>query len=125
MKVTVEPIKNGAHAVRVWLNEHDDSAPDSGADIDTMAVIEPLNQYECEVSLTLGALSDDVNVRIGFKALELGYRVLHFRRAAGGPASRWAKYQKTVNGMDYYTVDLLEASAMLQTPMDCRLDRRD
>jgi hypothetical protein len=112
VKVTVAPIRDNSHGVRIWLKE-EDGTPDSGADIDTMAVLEPLSQYDCEVTLTKGELSDEANIRIGLKALALGYHRLHFHRAAGGPVSRWAKYQKTVNGMDYYTVDLRAAAAEL------------
>lgn len=112
MKVTVTQVRDSSHGVRVWLNE-DDGTPDSGAEIDAMALIEPLNQYECEVTLTKGELNDEANIRIGLEALALGYRVLHFHRSAGGPASRWATYVKTVDGMDYYRVDLLDAAAKI------------
>jgi len=113
MKLTAIPINNGSHALRIWFGEEGDTG-DSGEDIDTMAVLERLSENECEVILTKGRLSDEANIRIALKAIELGYKKLHFLRSSGGPASHWAEYQKTVNGMDYYTVDLVKQLAVYE-----------
>jgi len=113
VKLTATPLRDGSHGIRIWLHE-DGSDGDSGADIDTMAVLEPLSQHECEITLTHGTLNDEANVLIALKAIEMGFKVLHFHRSAGGPASHWAEYKKTVDGMDYYTVDLVKQLAVYE-----------
>jgi hypothetical protein len=86
---------------------------DEGQTIDVVCNIIQMNQYECIVTHALGHLSDEVNVAIGLKCIDLGYRTMHFAIAHGHKASRHGVFQKTVQGLDWYTVDLLAEASKL------------
>lgn len=112
MRLTANLLHPNSYAVRIWP----DAPPGIGwakGSYSTVCVIEPINQYECKVAPCLGILSDAVNVEIGLKCIELGFRVMHFQVEEGTKVSHRAAYQKTANGMDYYTVDLLNEAATL------------
>ena len=115
MKVTAKEIPCGSYEIRVWLNE-EGTEGDSGADVDTMGVLTPVVGdpdidggllYTADLGLVMGVLTDDVNISIALKVIELGYKHLTFHRTSGGKATRWATLVKQENGMDYYHVDLL------------------
>jgi|GEM_PF-3158456 len=44
----------------------------------------------------------------------MGYHTMRFAVTAGGFVSRWAVYEETRNGMDYYRVDLVKAIALYE-----------
>jgi hypothetical protein len=81
--------------------------------IDVVCNIIHMNQYECIVTHAMGDLSDEVNVAIGLEAIRLGYRLMHWAVTHGATHSHRGKFQKTVQGMDWYTVDLLAEAATL------------
>jgi len=110
MRVIASPIPDGSHGVRVWI--HESSGPDepeSKADYDFACNLNRVSDTECYISQAIGDLSDEAAILIGVEAYRLGYRLLTFRRSAGGKATRWATYSHTDDGMDYYYVDLVKA----------------
>lgn len=111
MKIVEFPIPPGSHELAIWLDLAD-SDTDTGEPIDTVCNLHHLSQYECVVTKAKGELCDAVNVLIGLKAHAMGYKTMHFCVAQGSTASRWAVFEKTVGGMDYYRVDLDEAVAI-------------
>jgi hypothetical protein len=108
MRVVETPIPAGSHELAIWPNLTD-SDTDTGEPIVTVCNLHRLSQHECIVTKAHGELSDEINIAIGLKAYTLGYRTMHFKVAHGSPASHWAKFEKAVNGMDFYRVDLVEA----------------
>lgn len=86
---------------------------DEGQAIDVVCNIIHLNQHECVVTHAMGNLSDAVNVAIGLKCIDLGYRIMHFAVAHNQKASRHGMFQKTAQGLDWYTVDLLDEASKL------------
>ena len=113
MRIIASRIPPGSHEVAIWT-ELPPGDVDEGQAIDTVCNIIRMNQYECIVTHALGDLSDEVNVAIGLKCIELGYRLMHFAVTEGTKHSHRGKLQKTAQGMDWYTVDLLaEAETLL------------
>jgi hypothetical protein len=108
MRVINTPIPPGSHELAVWV-DLPPSETDTGEPIDIVCNLIRVSDTECEVTKAKGNLSDDVNVAIGLMAARMGYTVMRFAVAAGGTSSRWAKYEYTRYGMDYYRVDLNEA----------------
>jgi hypothetical protein len=86
---------------------------DEGQPIDTVCNILHMNPDECMVTHAMGDLSDEVNVAIGMEAIRHGYKFMHYAVAAGTKSSHRAVYQKTVQGMDWYMVDLLAEAEKL------------
>lgn len=117
MKILASSIPNGSYELRIWIDEAAGGA-DRGEDIDTMAVIHHVDAETCQIGLTHGTLSNDINVGIALKALELGYKKLTFYRSTGGKASRWATKVKTEHNMDYYEVDLIKQLAVYSEGAD-------
>lgn len=114
MKIVEFPIPPGSHELAIWI-DLPDSDTDTGEPIDTVCNLHHLSQHECVVTKAKGELSDEVNVAIGLKAYAMGYKVMHFKVPAGSKVSRWSVYEKTVNGMDFYRVDLVEAVALYRS----------
>ena len=108
MRVINKPIPPGSHELAVWV-DLPPSETDTGEPIDIVCNLIRVSDTECEVTKAKGNLSDDVNIALGLMAESMGYTVMRFAVAAGGPSSRWAKYEYTRYGMDYYRVDLDEA----------------
>jgi hypothetical protein len=106
-----ELIPDGSYGIRIYIK---DRVEGYTGDYDTVCVLYHLSQYECEVGLTKGELTEEMNIRIGLYAIEIGYKWLHFHRSEGGVATRWAKKVKTVHGFDYYTVDLVAAQGVYE-----------
>ena len=113
MKIVISQIPNGSHELSIWPDLPDSDA-DTGEPIVTVCNLHHLSQDECVVTKAHGELSDAINVEIGLKAHALGYKVLHFKVSAGTPVSHWAVFEKTVNGMDFYRVDLDKAIALYE-----------
>ena len=113
MRVIETPIPAGSHELAIWP-DLPDSDTDTGEPIGTVCNLHHLSQDECVVTKAHGELSDAINVDIGLKAHALGYKVLRFKVSAGTPVSHWATFEKTVNGMDFYRVDLVKAIAQYE-----------
>ena len=111
MRIIATPIPHGSHELAIWPDLPDSDRHD-GEPIVTVCNLHHLSQDECVVTKAHGVLSDDINVAIGLKAYSMGYKTLHFEVPHGNPVSRWAKFEKTVNGMDFHRVDLVEAVAI-------------
>jgi hypothetical protein len=105
VRIIEYPIPPGSHELAIWPDLPDGDT-DTGEPIHTVCNLHHLSQYECVATKASGDLSDDINVAIGLKAHAMGYKVLHFKVKLGTKVSRWAKYVKTVGGMDFYRVDL-------------------
>lgn len=112
MRLIGSRIPPESEEIAIWI-DLDPSAEDTGEEIDTVCNLHHLNQHECRVTKAKGVLSDEVNVAIGLYALSKGYHVMHYEVAAGSKSSRRGVYQKTINGMDYYIVDLVAEAATL------------
>lgn len=64
--MVADPINDCSHGIRVWLAaEPGDEWSDD--DYDTVCVLQRLNQYECEVILTKGELTDELRKELGGK----------------------------------------------------------
>jgi len=112
MRIIRTKIPSDSHEIAVWQDLPPGDV-DTGEPIDLVCNLHHLNQHECLVTKAKGVLSDEINIGIGFEAMRAGYRVMHYTVAAGSKSSRHGVYQKTVNGLDYYTVDLEEAASKL------------
>lgn len=112
MRLIATPIPAESHEIAIWpdLPPGDE---DTGEPIETVCNLHHLTQYECRVTKAKGHLSDEINIAIGLKALELGYRIMHYTVKSGSGASHRGEYLKTVGDMDYYRVDLIKAAAEL------------
>lgn len=108
MRVIAVEIPSKSHGIRVWpelepgLELPEDKSPYSFA-----CNLVHIDENTCEVTQAIGDFSNEVAIGIGLKAIELGYTQLIFCRSQGGPATRWATYLKTDNGLDYYQVNLV------------------
>jgi hypothetical protein len=106
-------IPPGSGELAFWLNLPPGDK-DTGEPIDTVCNRWHLDQHECRITKAMGTLTEEVLVEIAIRAANKGYHYMHFEVAHGSPASHWAEYQKTVDGMDYYTVDLLKQLAVYE-----------
>lgn len=104
MKIDLDPIASG-HILRGWLGEQD-GTPDSGADIDLVAVIRKCGDGWGEVCAAKGKLTAVAIHEIGRKAYEYGYRHLTFHRTETVRKLSWAALQRTEGGFDFYAVEL-------------------
>jgi hypothetical protein len=102
MQITVTPIPDGSHELRVFDDGHDpETAP-----ID--AVCNLLNRGEgvCEVSLAHGHLYDQANIQIGIEAYRLGYDVLRFYATRDIKVTRHATRIGESPNYYFYEIDL-------------------
>ena len=113
MRVITTPIPAGSHEIAIWTGLAP-SDVDTGEQIDTVCNLHRISETECEVTKAHGDLSDAINVEIGLRARSMGYHTMRFAVTAGGFVSRWAVYEGTRNGMDYYRVDLVKAIALYE-----------
>ena len=103
--VTAESIPHGSYSLRVFRGDADpDTAP-----IDAVLVLENHGDGVGLLGLAKGSLDNDINISLGLKAMELGFKVLVFYVAKGQKVSRWAKFTHSSQKHDYYRVDLAEA----------------
>lgn len=110
MRLIATPLPEKSHGIRVWsaLNPLD-QLPLDKASYDFCCNLLRVDETTCEVAQAMGNLTDEVAIALGTKAIELGYKRLTFARSAGGPATHWATKIGTHDGLDYYTIDLIEA----------------
>lgn len=102
MTLTNERIPTGSYAIRLF----DDGDSYGESDIQTVLVLFNLGEGICEIGLAHGHLSDEANIRVGFKAYELGFHTLNFHVLRGHKATHWANHVNSDSLFDYYTVDL-------------------
>lgn len=86
---------------------------DEGQPIDTVCNILRMTPHECVVTHAHGVLSDEINTLIGMQAIKLGYKWMHYAVTHGSPSSHRASFQKTEEGMDWYTVDLIDQASRI------------
>lgn len=114
MRIVATPIPDKSHSIRVWFSlEKGDELPEDKASYDFCCNLDHIDDVTCEVSGAIGKLNNEVNILIGMKAIELGYKLLRFHRSIGGPATHWATKVSSGEGFDYYEVDLVEAQKVL------------
>tara|TARA_R110002072_G_scaffold162798_3_gene315049 strand:+ start:1656 stop:2009 length:354 start_codon:yes stop_codon:yes gene_type:complete len=113
MRIIEYPIPVGSHELAIWP-DLPDSDTDNGEPIVTVCNLHHLSQDECVVTKAHGVLSDEINIAIGLKAHAMGYKVIHFKVPKGKHVSRWATFEKTINGMDFHRVDLELAISALE-----------
>lgn len=93
-------VPKGSYVVRVWLEgEYLDP-------YDTVLILSPLDDETIEVGSTIGTLNDEVNILVGLKCMELGYKYLRFNVVKGQKVTRHAKYAYSDKSFDYYVADL-------------------
>lgn len=110
MRLIVTLIPDKSHGIRVWSSLNSlDELPLDKASYDFCCNLLRVDDTTCEVAQAMGKLTDEVAIALGMKAIEIGYKRLTFARSAGGPATRWATRIGTHDGLDYYTIDLIEA----------------
>ena len=61
----------------------------------------------CEASGAIGHLDEEAIVKIGLKAIELGFRTLQSSAVKGSTVSHYLTHIGSDDELDYYTVDLL------------------
>jgi hypothetical protein len=108
MKLLTTPIPDGSLGVRVWLDLPEGDT-DTGEPYQFACNLCRYSDEMCEVTQAIGELSNEVAIMIGLKAIEMGYSYLTFHRSMDGLATRWATLTRRKDGMDYYTVDLMQA----------------
>ena len=107
MRTVAVPIPDKSHGIRVWDQLPESSeVPKNKEPYDFVCVLKHIDDSTCEVTHAMGDLSNEVSIAIGQKAFDLGYEKLLFCRSSGGPASRWATFLRSEDGLDYYEVDL-------------------
>lgn len=111
MRIIATAIPPGSHELALWAGLPPGDV-DTGEDIDLVCNLHHLSQDECVVTKAKGDLSDEANIEIGLLAHEMGYKTLHFKVRHGTKVSHWARFEKTVGGMDFYRVELDGAVAL-------------
>ncbi len=76
--------------------------------IDVVTVIRPhpMEESACVVGFIKGRLTNEMNILIGKKCAELGFKKMIFSRPAGDKATRHATFTHSADGLDWYAVDL-------------------
>ena len=113
MRIIATRIPPGSHEVAIWANLPP-SDVDEGQPIDAVCNILRMNQYECIVTHAKGDLSDETNVALGLLCLDMGYHWMHFAVSKGHTVTRHGVLQKTAQGMDWYTVDLVKVAEQVR-----------
>lgn len=77
MRVVADEILPGSYAVRVWTNAEpgDEWAP---GPYHTACVINRLSEELCEIAPCIGVLSNELNIMLGLKCMELGFTLMNF-----------------------------------------------
>lgn len=105
MYLTSEVLPEGSFILRGFP---DQETIDS-SDIELVVVLKNLGGGIAELSAAKGSLSSDMNILIGLKAIELGFKRLQFSTLRGSKATRWAKKIGSDDSLDHYTIDLQQA----------------
>jgi len=107
--VEVDRLPTGSYALCVFS----DGVDQATADIEAVLVLRNLGNGVCEAAHAHGELSDEVNIQIGLKAMELGFDVMRFRVVRGHKASRHAEFVRTNGVHDFYMIELAKAKSRL------------
>ena len=65
----------------------------------------------CEASGAIGHLDEETIIKVGLKAIELGFRILQCHSVKGKRVSHHLTHVGSDDIFDYYTVDLVSAAA--------------
>ena len=88
------------------------------SDLDLVFTLEPQGDGVCEIIGAKGDLDNDTNIKIGLKAMELGFSKLRFEVLKGRKVTRWARFLRTEDGHDFYEADLEAAKKILNGAKD-------
>lgn len=102
-EVTVEPLQQ---TLKIYNKSKGQSSKGKTRYLVSM-LITSLGLKECRVHLVQGELSHEINLIVFQEVKKLGFDKAQFEVPTGTPASRFAKYIKTVDGLDRYEVDLV------------------
>jgi hypothetical protein len=68
--------------------------------------LDDLGGGTCRIAATMGELSEDINVAIALKAIDLGFSELEFSTLKGQPANHWMAFEGRDDIYDYWRIDL-------------------
>ena len=77
---------------------------------DLVGTVTPHSEYDdqCVVRLVKGNLTDELNRMIALRCREVGFKILRIAVPKGTTVTRYARKLYTRDGMDWYSVNLLE-----------------
>lgn len=108
MQVVAKEIPEGSFELRFFFKE--DGYQTTA--IDLVLNLNRVDDKTAEVSGAFGDMSNETNIAMGFKALELGFTHLQFHVLKGQKkVTRFAQYERSDDLFDYYSVDLEAAAA--------------
>jgi len=107
--VEADRIPSGSYALCVFP----DGSEPATAEIGAVLVLRNLGDGICEAAHAHGSLSDDENVQIGLKAIELGFKVMRFHVVRGQDVTRHAEFVRTDGVHNFYMIDLAKAKSRL------------
>ncbi len=99
----------GVTALQRSLQIYDSAMGESLADktrYSTSMLLTDLGCNECRLHLVSGVLNDEINGLVMELVRSLGFERIQFEVPEGSNASRHAMYDKTVDGLDRYVVEL-------------------
>jgi len=101
-EISIEPLQR---VIKFYDSEKGESA-EGRTRYTTSMLFTDLGLKECRIHLVQGHLNDHMNRQLFHWVKSQGYKRAQFEVPTGTPASRLATYEKTVDGLDHYTVDL-------------------
>ena len=111
MQVTATKIPEGSYEIRVFS---DDAIP--GVDpIDLVLNLKQVERGVAEVSMAHGTMTNDANILMALKAMELGFKLLRFKALKGNKVTRWAEHTGSDEHFEHYIVDLDACAAKYLT----------
>lgn len=102
-EVTVEPLQQ---TLKIYETSKGESC-EGRTRYSVSMLISSLGLKECRVHLVQGELTHEINTLVFKRVKELGFERAQFEVPHGTPASRFATFVKTVDGLDRYIVDLI------------------
>jgi hypothetical protein len=103
--VAAEEIVGKSWTLRVF-NDGDEPGKDSYI---ALLRLDDLGDGACEIAATMGNLSDEINIAIALKAIDLGFKVLKFSTLKGQKVTHWAALIDKDDTYNYWRVDLYDA----------------
>jgi hypothetical protein len=104
-QVTAELIEGKSWTLRVF---EDGDEPGKVPYIALLRLDDKGNKV-CEIAATMGELSEEINVAIALKAMELGFKVLKFSTLKDQKVTRWATLESSDDTYKHWFVDLDKA----------------
>jgi hypothetical protein len=101
-KVTAELIEGKSWTLRVF---RDDDEPGKDPYI-ALLRLDDRGAGVCEIAATMGDLSNETNIAIALKVIEMGFKVLQFSTLKEQPATRWAELVSTDDNYSHWRVHL-------------------